>query len=484
MENNPKSSVNSIQKIGFVSLIFLILNSVIGIAILNIPRNATKFGSGVTTLISWFIIGFGTFILIIGLTSLRKKYPTLNAGIIVYAEKSFGNFVAFLSCWGYLFGTLFSNVLVAYMADTALQTWFPIFNNRFVKFLFLAFVLIFMSVLISAGVKGSNYVNIVVTISKISIYVIFIVTCILFFHLHLFVSSFFSMKGVLDINGTGFTFQNIFTSVKNILPFLVFAFIGIEGAIVYSEKAKKQSDVSKATIVAFFIALCFFVVITLLPLGVLDKEQIINTPDPALSGIIGTIPGFFATINKTLINIGILLGTIGSLIPWTIYVSETIYQGAVAKLLPKKYTQLNKRQIATKGMFMATAIMILLLVIFTFSSSTYDFIYTVSASLYFIPYMIIGFCCIKELKNKAIGILLLLYVILLIFVSGFFYFVVLAYLCTAGIAYYLYFKMHDKGISLSNIYKNAKNINKILVGLFIIVDIFIAVYLIFQFLIH
>ena len=54
----------------------------------------------------------------------------------------------------------------------------------------------------------------------------------------------------------------------------VWAFIGVEGAVVLSARAKRSSDVGKASLTGFIGLLALYVVVAVLSMGVLPAEQL------------------------------------------------------------------------------------------------------------------------------------------------------------------------------------------------------------------
>ena len=60
----------------------------------------------------------------------------------------------------------------------------------------------------------------------------------------------------------------------------VLAFIGIEGASVYSRYARRREDVGLATVFGFLGVLCLLVLVTMVPYGVLDRPSSLGSGSP------------------------------------------------------------------------------------------------------------------------------------------------------------------------------------------------------------
>lgn len=51
----------------------------------------------------------------------------------------------------------------------------------------------------------------------------------------------------------------------------LWCFVGVEGAVVLSGRAKNKSDVGKATLIGFLLALVMYILISILPFGIADQ---------------------------------------------------------------------------------------------------------------------------------------------------------------------------------------------------------------------
>ncbi len=61
---------------------------------------------------------------------------------------------------------------------------------------------------------------------------------------------------------------------KNTMLITLWVFIGIEGAVVVSARAKKIEDVGLATIFAVVIALIIYILVTLLSQGLVSQSEL------------------------------------------------------------------------------------------------------------------------------------------------------------------------------------------------------------------
>lgn len=71
----------------------------------------------------------------------------------------------------------------------------------------------------------------------------------------------------------------------------VWVFVGIEGAVVVSSRARQRKDIGRATILGLLTALSIYVLVTLLSMGVIQVNQLAQYPNPSMAQVLTTIIG-------------------------------------------------------------------------------------------------------------------------------------------------------------------------------------------------
>ena len=185
--------------------------------------------------------------------------------------------------------------------------------------IFVASLLIWFYVfLVSRGIKEATGVNAVITISKfVPIFVA--ITAIIFlqkFDLGIFLAN---MSQGAD---PGLPF---FDQVSNTMMITIWVFVGIEGAVAISGRAKKERDVGKATIIAFICVLSIYLMVSVLSMGVMPLSELAQLENPALAGVMEHAVGQWGAI---LINGGVVLSLVGAMLGYTVLSSESPYEAA------------------------------------------------------------------------------------------------------------------------------------------------------------
>ncbi len=79
--------------------------------------------------------------------------------------------------------------------------------------------------------------------------------------------------------------------VKNTMLITLWVFIGVEGAVVVSARARHKRDVGRATLLAVLSALTVYLLVTLLSLGVVPRSELAGMRNPSMAGLMVNMMG-------------------------------------------------------------------------------------------------------------------------------------------------------------------------------------------------
>jgi amino acid transporter len=114
-------------KLTLLPLIALIIGSMIGGGVFNLPSDMSKAAAPGAIIIGWLITGIGMLMLAFVYQSLATRKPDLNAGPYAYAKAGFGDFVGFNAAWGYWLSAFLGNVAYSVAIFSALSYFVPAF---------------------------------------------------------------------------------------------------------------------------------------------------------------------------------------------------------------------------------------------------------------------------------------------------------------------------------------------------------------------
>ncbi len=364
--------------LNFGKLIAMIIGSTIGAGIFTTIGDMAANGafSG-AVLIGWGIAGVGMLALSLCFFGLNKVRPDLTNGVYSYAKEGFGEYVGFNSAWGYWISALLCNVSYTTLLFGSIGYFIPVFGegNNLLSVVCASAIIWILNFLVLRGVKEAAGLNIITTIAKLVPLAVFMVAIVFIgaFDLDIFLSNFW---------GDGS--MSLLDQVKGTTGATVWSFIGVEGAVVLSARAKKSSDVGKASVMGFVGLLTIYVLVAVLSLGVMPANEIAQLENPQLAGILQEAVGPWGA---TLINLGVILSLAGALLGWTIIASDCPYSAAKQGVFMKAFAKDNKHGSPAFSLFMTNGIIQAFLIIVYFNASTYQLFYNLSASMIMIPYL-------------------------------------------------------------------------------------------------
>ena len=367
--------------LGIFRLVTTVITLIVGGGVFTLAGDQAAGGaSGAAILTAWSISGVGVFCLVMTFFALSRVKPELKGGIYSYASAGFGDFLGFNSAWGYWISALLCTVSFSALLCGALAYFFPIFEDgtNLPSVIAASCLIWFYVFLVSRGVKEATGVNAVITISKFVPIFVGIMAIIFFqkFNLGIF------MQNMAQGADPSLPF---FDQVSNTMMVTIWVFVGIEGAVAISGRAKKERDVGKATIIAFVCVLSIYLMVSVLSMGVMPLSELAELPNPALAGVLEHAVGPWGA---TLINGGVVLSLVGAMLGYTVLSSESPYEAAEQGVFIKAFAKTNKKGAPIVTLVVTNLVVEAFLIVMLFSDSTYQFFYTLSAGMILLPYLL------------------------------------------------------------------------------------------------
>ncbi len=405
---------NTTKKWGFWLLAAFVIGNMVGSGIFMLPSSLAQTASPLGVTVAWLVTGFGVMMIALIFSKLSIRRPDLTAGPQSYARAMFksrsaGNVASFSMVWGYWVANWISNVAMVTSFAGYLSTFLPIMKAQHVVFsigsqgIQLGKIITFgvctvllwgIHFILVSSMNRAGKLNFVATASKVAGFALFIVAALFAFQSSNF-GEFYTP--VADEGGTS---HGLFSQVQMAAISTLWAFIGIESAVILSGRAKSQRDVSRATIFGLIVALVIYMAITLLTMGILPQEVLKASDKPfvdALSAIIGSA-------GANVMAILALVSLFGATIGWILLSAEVPYQAAKSGTFPAYFAKVNKKGSPTRSLTV-TNVMSQILIFSTISgtiSQAYTFLTTAATLAYLIPYLVSAAFFLKlTLKGEA-----------------------------------------------------------------------------------
>ncbi len=432
------------KKIGISKwgLVALVVSSSIGSGIFGITSDLANAAAPGPVILSWIIVGIGILALVLSLNHLGEKRPELDGGIFSYAEASFGKLGGFISGWGYWLSSWLGNVAFATMLMSAIGEFFPAFKGgqNIPSILFASLFIWGLTLLVNNGIESASFINMLVTICKLVPLFLFIVFMVFAFQSNVFTADFWGNVAT-NLSQSATSDTSIWLQIKGCLMVMMWVFVGIEGASVLANRAKKRSDAQQATILGLMCLLFIYVLASLLPYGVLSQSELATISQPAMANILKATVGNWGAV---LINVGLIISIIGSWLSWTMLPAETTMLMARDGLLPKSWGKMNHKNAPSYSLILTAVLTNLFLLTFLFTDYAYQFAYSLCTAAILICYLLVGIYQVqfsfqqKNYKQLVIGGIAVIFELMGITLAGF------SYVLLCSIAYlpgfYFYWK--------------------------------------------
>jgi arginine:ornithine antiporter/lysine permease len=370
------------QKLPLSSLTAMVIGSMVGAGIFNLPgRFATATGP-FGALIAWAIAGAGMYMLARVFQALAEKRPDIDNGVFAYAKAGFGDYVGFLSAFGYWLGSVLGNTFYWVLIGTTLGRFFPeLFGEGTSAF---SIIISLIGVwafhfMILRGVKEATFINKVVTVAKIVPIILAIVIFVIFFHWSQFAENFFG--------GTGMPEKTLLMQVRDTMLITVFVFIGIEGASVYSRYAEKRSDVGAATILGFVAVTGLMVAVTLLPYATTPRAAIAGVTNPSLAGALELVVGHWGAV---MISIGVLVSVLGAFLAWSLICAEVLFAAGKSKDMPRLFGNQNANEVPANALWLSNILVSLFIISTYWSRDAFNFMLNMTSVTTLFPYLLVA----------------------------------------------------------------------------------------------
>lgn len=434
------------KKLGLSALTALVLSSMLGAGVFSLPQNMAAVASPSALLIGWAITGVGILFLAFAMLLLTRIRPDLDGGIFTYAREGFGELIGFCSAWGYWLCAVIANVSYLVIVFSALSFFtdtpeLRLFGdgNTWQSIVGASVLLWVVHFLVLRGVQTAAGINLVATLAKLLPLGAFVALAALAFQLDTF---------RLDFSGVALGVP-VWEQVKNTMLITLWVFIGVEGAVVVSARARHKRDVGRATLLAVLSALAVYLLVTLLSLGVVPRSELAEMRNPSMAGLMVRLMGSWGEI---VIAAGLIVSVCGAYLSWTIMAAEVPYLAATHKAFPRLFARQNRNNAPSASLWLTNISVQASLVLIWLTGSDYGTLLTTASEMILVPYLLVGAFLLKIATrplHQAVGIGACIYGLWLLYASGPVHLLLSVVLYAPGLLVFLYARrthQHDRSL--------------------------------------
>ncbi|WKD59575.1 Arginine/ornithine antiporter [Corynebacterium caspium DSM 44850] len=327
-------------------------------------------------LIGWCIAGVGMLAVAFVFHILAARKPGLDSGVYAYARAGLGDFIGFVSGWGYWLGSVIAQVGYATLFFSTLGHYVPIFSekNRIISAFCVSALTWTIFAVLARGIKQAAFLNMVTTVAKLLPIAAFIVlSAFMGFSWDRFTENFW-------VHPDG----DVFTQVQGMMLFTVWVFIGVEGASVYSRQSRSRRDVGRATVVGFLSVLFLLVAVSVLSYGVLSTAELAALPDNSMAAVLSAVIG---PVGGAIVSLGLCISVLGAYVSWQMLAAEPLMMMAHDRLMPASLGKINFAGAPWMAQLISTAVIQFFVVVFFINATTYVSMVQLATVLYLLPYL-------------------------------------------------------------------------------------------------
>ena len=434
------------KKLGLSALTALVLSSMLGAGVFSLPQNMAMVASPAALLIGWAITGVGILFLAVAMLVLTRIRPDLDGGIFTYAREGFGELIGFCSAWGYWLCAVIANVSYLVIVFSALSFFtdtpeLRLFGdgNTWQSIVGASVLLWVVHFLVLRGVQTAASINLAATLAKLVPLGLFIVLAAIAFNSDVF---------TLDFHGIDLGVP-VWEQVKNTMLITLWVFIGVEGAVVVSARARNKKDVGRATLLAVISALCVYLLVTLLSMGVVARPELAEMRNPSMAGLMVRMMGSWGEI---VIAAGLIISVCGAYLSWTIMAAEVPLLAATHKAFPRVFARQNANNAPSASLWLTNLSVQASLVLIWLTGSDYNTLLTIASEMILVPYFLVGAFLLKVARrplHKVIGVGACIYGLWLLYASGPMHLLLSVVLYAPGLMVFIYARRtHEDNVLL------------------------------------
>jgi basic amino acid/polyamine antiporter, APA family len=363
----------------------LIVGSIIGVGIFNLPGSLSFYGP--ITLFSMILVTIGALALALLFASLSKRLPA-DGGPYAYARVAYGNGIGFVNAWSYW--------ITAWAGNAAIVTGWVLYveylltkageNSPLSKWalILIALIGLWIPALINLnGVNNMAAVQVVTTVLKFAALAVV------------------SVIGLFFIDTSNFTPWNVsggsaISAIGTGLSLGVFSYLGVEVAAVAAGKVRDPDrNVPRASVMGTLACAAVYLVSLFVVFGVVSNKDLQSSNAPFATAVNTMFGGSWAGY---VMAVAVVISGFGALNGWTMICAEMPLAAAKDGLFPEQFGRISSRGVPAFGIIASTV----LASAFTIVSYLGSAGYTVFNTLVFmsgitaaIPY---GFSALAQIK--------------------------------------------------------------------------------------
>jgi len=325
-------------KFGLPQAMALIIGSIIGVGIFNLPTSLATYGP--ITLISMALTTVGALALALLFAALSRRLPA-DGGPYAYARVAFGNRLGFANAWSYWITAWAGNAAIAVGWVLYVEHFINKGQNKLVTVLLVLIGLWLPAAVNLSGVKNIGSVQVITTIIK-------------------FVAvAFVAVVGLFFISSANFTPWNVsgesaINAIGGGMAIALFSYLGVETAAVAAAKVRNpDQNIPRATLLGTVACAVVYMLSLTAVFGIVPTSQLKNATAPFSDAVNAMFGGTWA---GNVMAIAVIISGLGALNGWTMICAEMPLAAAEDGLFPERFRRISKNGVPAFGIIASTVL--------------------------------------------------------------------------------------------------------------------------------
>ena len=371
-------------RFGPTQAIALIMGSIIGVGIFNLPTSLA--GYGPITLVSMGLTTIGALVLALLFAALSRRLPA-DGGPYAYARVAFGNKVGFVNAWSYWITAWAGNAAIAVGWVLYVEQFVNKGHNRAGSIVLVLIGLWIPAAINLSGVKNMGSVQVITTVLKFGALV------------------FMSTVGLFYIQSANYSPWNVsgesaIAAIGGGMAIALFSYLGVETASVAAAKVRDPDrNIPRATILGTLATAVVYMLSLTAMFGILPSSQLAESTAPFSDAVNSMFGGTWA---GNVMAIVVIISGFGALNGWTMICAEMPLAAAKDGLFPAQFKRISKTGVPAFGIVASTILASIAMFINYLGSSgatAFTTLVLMSGITAAIPY---GFSALAQIKWRVV----------------------------------------------------------------------------------
>jgi basic amino acid/polyamine antiporter, APA family len=339
------------RQFGLTAAIALIVGSIIGVGIFNLPTSLAAYGP--ITLVSMALTTVGALALALLFAALSRRLPA-DGGPYAYARAAFGNRLGFANAWSYW--------ITAWAGNAAIAVGWVLYVEHFINkghdklwSILLVLAGLWIPALINlSGVKNMGSVQVVTTIVKFA------------------ALAFMATVGLFYIKTANFSPWNVskestIGAIGGGMAIALFSYLGVECAAVAAGKVRDPDrNVPRATILGTIATAIVYMLSLTAVFGIVPTSKLAAATAPFSDAANAMFGGTWA---GNVLAVAVIVSGFGALNGWTMICAEMPLAAAKDGLFPERFKRMSGKHVPWFGIVVSTLLASIAMIINYLGSS-------------------------------------------------------------------------------------------------------------------